>query len=570
MKRKSILLFLLLSASSVPLFSQVVFWSENFNNGCSSNCNVSGYSGSNGAWSVTNTGSNGNIANEFFVSCAENGEPVGSCGAGCGNDATLHVGSVPCSLCLLCPNGDCGATYNAGPAFGGEDPATDKRAMSPLISTLGKSNITLSFKYIERGQGTTDDATVEYSINGGTSWNQLTNPAKTPAICPGGQGLWTSFSVALPAACDSISNLKIGFRWANNSNTGTDPSFAVDEVELSSAASTPPLAAFSTPNTTFCDSTCVAFTDQSQNSPTSWNWLFPGATPSSFNGQSPSNICYNVPGTFDVTLIVTNAAGSDTLLKPNFITVNSCFLPQVSFIASDSAFCEKGCIDFTDLSTNNPLSWQWYFPGASPDTSTLQNPTGICYNAYGTYPVKLVATNVIGSDSAVYNSYIIVHPNPPAPTANLSGGNILTSTPALSYQWYYNAVPIGGGVFQVYVAQATGDYFVIITDSNGCQSVSNIVYVGFQGTGNTSTGTPISLFPNPVQDQLYVNIHSLKLENIHLLLQDLSGRLLWSESILLQPGVSRRPVPVGSLEKGTYLLIFQGEQGKFIEKIIKE
>ena len=261
---------------------------------------------------------------------------------------------------------------------------------------------------------------------------------------------------------------------------------------------------------------------------------------------------------------------NNTLLKPNFITVNSCYLPQVSFIASDSVFCEKGCIDFTDLSTNNPVSWQWYFTGASPDTSTLQNPTGICYNSYGTYPVKLVATNVIGSDSAVYNSYIIVHPNPPAPTANLSGGNILTSTPALSYQWYYNSTPIGAGVFQVYIAQATGDYFVVITDSNGCQSSSNIVYVGFQGMGNVSGENRISLSPNPVQDQLYMNVYAPKTERADILLQDLSGRLLWKESILLQRGVSHLPVPVSFLEKGTYLLILQGEEGKFIEKIIKE
>ena len=64
--------------------SQVTFWSENFNNGCTGNCNAASYTGSNGVWGVSNPGSNGNIANEFFVSCAENGQAVGACGAGCG------------------------------------------------------------------------------------------------------------------------------------------------------------------------------------------------------------------------------------------------------------------------------------------------------------------------------------------------------------------------------------------------------------------------------------------------------------------------------------------------------
>lgn len=90
------------------------------------------------------------------ISCSENGEAVGACGAGCGNDQTLHIGSVPCTLCLFCPNGDCGASYNAGPAFSGEDPTTDKRAASPAINTLGRTGLSISFQYIENGAGIND------------------------------------------------------------------------------------------------------------------------------------------------------------------------------------------------------------------------------------------------------------------------------------------------------------------------------------------------------------------------------------------------------------------------------
>lgn len=126
MNKPGLLLFFISLLYFNQANAQVIFWSENFNNGCASNCVISGYSGTNGSWTLGNPGTNGSVANEFFVSCAENGEPVGSCGAGCGNNATLHVGNVPCTLCFVCPSGDCGATYNAGPAFGGEDPATDK------------------------------------------------------------------------------------------------------------------------------------------------------------------------------------------------------------------------------------------------------------------------------------------------------------------------------------------------------------------------------------------------------------------------------------------------------------
>src|SRR5437764_8720575 len=103
--------------------------------------------------------------NQWFVSCAENGMPAGSCGAACGNNATLHVGSNQGSecTCATCadPLGDCGAAYDAC-AFGDllglcnplSDAQTDKRAESPVINCSGKNNITLTFNYIENGQGT--------------------------------------------------------------------------------------------------------------------------------------------------------------------------------------------------------------------------------------------------------------------------------------------------------------------------------------------------------------------------------------------------------------------------------
>ena len=43
----------------------------------------------------------------------------------------------------------------------------------------------------------------------------------------------------------------------------------------------------------------------------SWSWSFPGATPPSSNNQNPT-VTYAAPGWYDVTLTVTNSAGSNT------------------------------------------------------------------------------------------------------------------------------------------------------------------------------------------------------------------------------------------------------------------
>ena len=61
-------------------------------------------------------------------------------------------------------------------------------------------------------------------------------------------------------------------------------------------------------------------------------------------------------------------------------------------------------IDFTDLSSNFPLSWAWDFDDGT--TSTLQNPTHL-FTSPGTYTVSLTASNIIGT-SAVYSSNVTI------------------------------------------------------------------------------------------------------------------------------------------------------------------
>ena len=109
--------------------------------------------------------------------------------------------------------------------------------------------------------------------------------------------------------------------------------------------------------------------------------------------------------------------------------------PLANLSSSDTVFCEKQSIDFFDLSTNSPTSWQWTFTGAAPASSTLQNPTGIYYPGYGSFDVQLIACNGAGCDTATFSQFITEYPNPPAPIISINGSQYC-STPAVSYSWY--------------------------------------------------------------------------------------------------------------------------------------
>ena len=56
-------------------------------------------------------------------------------------------------------------------------------------------------------------------------------------------------------------------------------------------------------------------------------------------------------------------------------------LPVANFATFTPAICSNQCVDFFDQSQFTDTSTQWFlaFPGATPDTSTLRNPTNICY-----------------------------------------------------------------------------------------------------------------------------------------------------------------------------------------------
>src|SRR4029453_13899024 len=44
-----------------------------------------------------------------------------------------------------------------------------------------------------------------------------------------------------------------------------------------------------------------------------------------------------------------------------------------AIFSGDTATCRNNCLDFFDLSSGDPVSWQWSFPGGLPAMSTDQN-----------------------------------------------------------------------------------------------------------------------------------------------------------------------------------------------------
>jgi len=138
----------------------------------------------------------------------------------------------------------------------------------------------------------------------------------------------------------------------------------------SCSSAIPPIADFEADVTSGCIPLQVNFTDLSQNDPTSYAWSFPGGTPASSSDANPT-VVYTSGGLYDVSLVVTNSAGTDVITKFNYIEV-------IEFPVADFNFSVSGFnVFFNDLS-QNATDYDWDFgDGSGSAQRTLVGPPPI-------------------------------------------------------------------------------------------------------------------------------------------------------------------------------------------------
>ncbi|GAB4140968.1 MAG: hypothetical protein Fur0041_16190 [Bacteroidia bacterium] len=193
-----------------------------------------------------------------------------------------------------------------------------------------------------------------YSTLPGTGYGNKSGTSMASPLVAGLAGLMLSLNPGLtPSDIKScITSTAVNINAANPSYTGQLGAGRIDANAamqcISATLNWPPQANFTANVTTVTAGGNVQFTDLSIYNPTSWSWSFQGGTPATFNGQNPPPIVYNSPGTYNVTLTVTNANGNDQDVRTGYITV----IPA------------SGC-----LKINYPIPSNWtlvnYYTGAS-------------------------------------------------------------------------------------------------------------------------------------------------------------------------------------------------------------
>ncbi|MBQ6277271.1 MAG: PKD domain-containing protein [Bacteroidales bacterium] len=292
-------------------------------------------------------------------------------------------------------------------------------------------------------------------------------------------------------------------------NTNGCSSSTTEQITVYEAV--PPVADFSASETQITAGNSVTFTDLSENIPTSWSWTFEGGTPATSNLQNPT-VTYSEPGEYTVTLVASNAFGSDTETKTAYISVaavynmsneaiyvcngtykdpegdsnypNNANYTQTIYPSTEGAYVR---LNFTSFSLQAASGWYstcsdlfYIYDGTSTSATALVN--GVC----GTNnPGTVTATNADGALTIVFTSNNTTNaagweaeiscymPEPEAIfTAEISENctrNIATTNEseyATSYLWAFGDGTTSTETAPTHTYAENGTYTITLTASN--------------------------------------------------------------------------------------------------------
>ncbi|RSK44327.1 GEVED domain-containing protein [Hymenobacter perfusus] len=235
----------------------------------------------------------------------------------------------------------------------------------------GKVEVTVGNRYTLRlttGPGNPQDTRVWLDLNNdGTfgSGEQIFQALNTSN--PTG-----TFLVPATAVLNQPLRLRVVSDYVGSSFTACDGvqyGQAEDYTVTVRANTSPPTADFTSNYTAGSCQAAIQFTDISQNAPTGWLWTFGDGSTSIL--QNPSHTYANT-GSYTVSLRATNAFGTTTVTRANYVVVT---VP---------------CVQYCTALGDNAAFWITNVSLTTPQATTFSNASGANTNGYGNYAGQIM------------------------------------------------------------------------------------------------------------------------------------------------------------------------------------
>lgn len=359
--------------------------------------------------------------------------------------------------------------------------------------------------------------------------------------------------------------------WLDPGNTGAMTLLGSNDPCSAPAA---PVANFVANQTNVTPGTTVNFTDLTTGVPTSWSWSVSPATGWAYAGGSSATsqnpqITFNTIGQYTITLLASNALGSDSEVKNNYIVVAAATGP----CTATSTTCDEYIQNVTLNTINNTTACTNY---TSYSTSTTVN-KGSSYSMTVTPQItgQGVGSAYIGNELAAWidfnNDGIFSNPGERVFYHNVTNATTAanftqsinipttaaTGTVKMRVRISYNGTQGGEGPINPCGTTEYGE----VEDYN-----VNIQPASTSGIEEEGIFSEVLVYPNPFSNELVIDLGSIQGENVAIEIYDLTGKLLTSRNSNMEPLVQ---FDMTSFAKGVYQVRLMNGTDKTVRRVIK-
>lgn len=333
-------------------------------------------------------------------------------------------------------------------------------------------------------------------------------------------------------------------------------------------------ASFNSDITEVCEQDTVDFFDMSVGDVVSWLWNFEGGNPASSILQNPS-IYYSNPGSYDVSLTVSDGVENSTLTLYDYITVFE--IPDIPPVPSGpTQVCgTEGISTYSTAGSPGITTYQWTLDPAEAGnvigtglTANVLWTTGYLGDAL----VKTAGTNICGTGSYSAGLNIIRY----VPEVTLAPYNMVcVDDPpfALSGGMPAGGVYSGPGVIDGWFYPATADTGIhVITytyiDPEECENYATktILVDPCTGIHSNPAVAGIQIFPNPGKGTFYLkSSRNCKIDVT--ILNSVNERIRQETGVNLSQGTTH-PLDLSTYPAGIYIIHFSDDTSEFVSKII--
>ncbi|MGB1017604.1 MAG: S8 family serine peptidase [Chitinophagales bacterium] len=348
----------------------------------------------------------------------------------------------------------------------------------------------------------------------------------------------------LKSTCDNIDA-------SNPSFIGQIGAGRINAFQALQCFNTPPIAQFNANITNACTNQVIQFTDNSTGTTlTNWLWDFGDGNTSTI--QNPTHT-YLANGTYTVTLNVTNAFGTDTEIKTNYIVINS---PTATLSGSST------------IPAGGNAFLQVQFTGSAPYNFVYSD-------GLSNFPINGITNNpyYFSVSPNINTTYSLVSYSSNSCTGSISGNATITigsnSTPSQDTSCNLGQYVIndnGNTELQSITHASNGDYVIAgKTSSAGAgqedvfvtrfDNQNNIIWSKTYGTSSEEIGHPINIKATP--NGFLISTSSLAYASgtrvLVLINIDNNGNILWQKRMGNVSGYSNsRTINIDN--QGNYLI----------------